>query len=238
MVGNQKMRVAGNCLLLSLLIFIGARCDNEKPPEFVTMAFVIPITIQPAEEMKKGDTLWISGSFADTLKEYYSGIHYQLTNVDFKSSICISKLVSNQNYLSQQPGAIGSFTISNKVGDLQNIGSVCGSFSPIYEENMYRYKIGLIPTSTGIFCINFLWPIDLHGLPEEQIDLTAYVDLGVTTDGRKRIPVYEAFCFVVNNENTNYELFTANCRPASVDSPSLINTFYEQKGSFTFKVVD
>ncbi len=102
---------------------------------------------------------------------------------------------------------------------------MCGYFSFNYSQNQYRYKIGLIPNSTGIFSLNFLWPIDLHGIPEEQIDLTTVIDLGVTPAGRKRIPVYEAFYFFINDGNNNFDLFKENCKAASVEHPTNINVF-------------
>jgi hypothetical protein len=99
----------------------------------------------------------------------------------------------------------------------------------------YHYQIGLIGTSTGIYTVNFLWPIDLHGLPEEQVDLRSVIDLG-EENGRPRVPVYEAFYFVVNNGENNFEMFKEHCKAASIDDPSTINLFYEQKGTFTFRV--
>jgi hypothetical protein len=56
------------------------RCGEEETPEFVTMSFIVPMSVQPAEpEFEKGDTLWFSAVFPDTLLEYYSNKYYKLS---------------------------------------------------------------------------------------------------------------------------------------------------------------
>jgi hypothetical protein len=75
-------------------------------------------------------------------------------------------------------------------------------------------------------------------MPSEQIDLKPIIDLGITPNGRKKIPVYEAFYFVVNEGVTNFELFKEHCKAESIENPAPINVYYEQKGSFTFRVVE
>lgn len=226
-------------LVLILLTLTGARCGDDKDPEFVFMAFLIPITITPpSDELPLGDTLWISGSFPDTLEEFYSGNYYRLKNFDFKSKICLHKLVNNLTNIGEQPGAFNYFSITNKLGGLEQISSICGSVRFDYIEGKYNYKIGLLPGMEGVFTVNFLWPIDLHGMPDEQIDLKSVINLGTTPDGRRKIPVYEAFYFVVNEGITNFSLFKEHCKSESITNPAPINVYYEQKGSFTFRVVE
>lgn len=243
MAGNLRNSVTGSLgsllLLIILLTLTGVRCGDDNDPEFIFMAFLVPITITPpSDEFHVGDTLWISGSFPDTLEEFYSGKYYRFENFDFKSKICLHKLVNNQKNIGEQPGAFDYFSIINKAGSLQQISSICGSVSFDYRDGKYNYRIGLLTTIVGIFTINFLWPINLHGMPDEHIDLKTIIDLGTTTDGRRKIPVYEAFYFVVNEGNTNFELFKENCKAESLTNPAPINVFYEQKGSFTFRVVE
>jgi hypothetical protein len=240
MDGKNELITAGKAyLLLFFTIFCAFRCEEEKQPEFVFMSFVIPISIRPVtEEVALSDTLWIQGSFADTLLEYYSGEYYKLAGFDFKSKLCLRELTTDLKYISDQPGAFDKFNISNLIGSVAQVSSICGAFNLIYSQGKYHYRIGLKPTTPGVYCINFLWPIDLHGMPEEQIDLRSVIELDNSADGRQRIPVYEAFYFEVNNGDTNFDLFKQNCRSAAVENPVPINIYYEQKGSFTFRVVE
>lgn len=237
-----KAKLTGLVGLLALfsLIISAFRCDPEENPEYVSMIFVLPISITPAtEQLVLGDTLWISGSFPDTLQEYYSKKYYKLSDFNFKSKICLDKLINNSLYLSEQPGAVENFDVINEIGNLSNQGSSCGAVNFEYQSKKYHYKIGLVTKSTGVFSIFFLMPVDLHGLPEEQIDLKPVINLGETSDGRKRIPVYEAFFFLVNDGQTNFDLFTQNCRAGSLETPEdFKNVFAEQKGTFTFRVVE
>ncbi|MCX7638101.1 MAG: hypothetical protein N2044_09690 [Cyclobacteriaceae bacterium] len=232
MVGNFKKIVTGSrsLLLLTLLTLSGARCEDDKDLIHVFMIFEIPVTVQPpSETIKVGDTLWLEGHFPDTLKDIHTGNFYQLKNFDFKSKICINRLLNNQLYLSQQQPAFGEF---NYVGGTNQTSSVCGNFLINYLSNSYSYKVGFIPLKTGIFNIFINRPITLDGMPENRIDLESYIDLGYTADGRKRIPVYEAFKFIINNGNTNFDLYQQYCKPGIDVVPS------EELGSFTFRVVE
>jgi len=179
----------------------------------------------------------VLGSFPDTLKEYYSNRYFTLVKFDFKSKICFAKISNNQLYFSEQPGA-NFVTILSKVGGVTSIGSLCGRIQFHYELETYYYKIGLIPQTTGVFSVGFLMPVDLHGFPDEQINLTKNIELE-TSNGRKKIPVYEAFFFIINNGVTHFDLFTKYCRAGSVEDPKAFkNVFAEQKGTFTFRVVE
>lgn len=229
MDGNLKNLVASPMCLL-LLLLISGKCTEEKEPDFVFMTFEIPISILPnSETLSLGDTLWIKGQFPDTLRDIHSGKYFKLGNFDFKSKICITRINNNQLYASQQQPAFNEFIYT---GDVFQTSSICGPVTFNYSDNNYLYTIALIPKSPGIFNVFFNRPVNLHGFPDEQIDLVPYITLGIGSDGRKRIPVYEAFLFIVNNGNTNYELFKLYARPGSDIVPS------EEKGSFTFQVIE
>lgn len=230
------MRIASNLFLLLALPLWAIRCEEEESPEFVFMIFEIPINIlPPTGELRLGDTLWISGQFPDTLLEYYSREYHQLRDFDFKSRICVASLANNQLYYGDQPGA-KYFSILNQVGGLTNMGSLCGDIHFRYEPGRYSYKIGLVPTATGVFSVLFLMPVELHGLPEESINLSSVITLEPTKDGRARVPVYEAFFFVVNTGETHFDLFTQFCRAGSLENTDFRNVYAEQKGTFTFRV--
>ncbi len=228
MDGKQKKLVASAMCLL-LLLLISGKC-TEQDPEFVFMTFEIPISISPdSETLSSGDTLWIKGQFPDTLREIHSGKYFKLENFDFKSKICLTKISNNQLYVSQQQPAFDEFIYT---GDVFQTSSICGRVKFNYSGNDYFYTIALIPKSHGVFNVFFNRPVNLHDVPDERIDLLPYITLGVGSDGRKRIPVYEAFLFIVNNGKTNYDLFKRYAKPGTDIVPS------EEKGSFTFQVIE
>jgi hypothetical protein len=240
MAGNKMKLVTGSLslLLLLFLLLTSSKCNEDKDPEYVYMIFEIPIRINPGSaESYVGDTLWISGSFPDTLREYYSKKYYRFPDFNFKSGICLKELVKLEVYLSEQPGAFDKFSILNMLGSYHQISTNCGNLEFVYSNNSYNYKIGLIAKSSGVFTLFFLMPVDLHGFPEDQIDLKPIIDLGVTPDGRKRIPVYDAFFFTVNDGQTNFDLLTRYCRAGSIVNPSAFKIVHaDQKGTFTFRV--
>jgi hypothetical protein len=228
------------CLLCTLsYLFLGLQCKESKDSEFVLMTFIIPVSIHPQTvELQTGDTLWLSGSFPDTLLELHSNKYYKIPDFDFKSKMCLTRLVDPNLYLSQQPPAVDQFSVVSVTGSFTRVGSLCGDFNFMFTQNKYNYKIGVVPKTSGEYNLNFLWPIDLHNLPEEQIDLRSVIDLGATADGRERIPIYEAFYFVINEGNTNFEVFKNSYRAASIEEPTELNVYTEQKGSFAFRVVE
>jgi hypothetical protein len=234
----RLVRAVGMWSALSTLC-LGFQCKDAKDSEFVFMTFILPVWIEPqTAELKLGDTLWLTGSFPDTLLELRSGKYYPLENFDFKSKMCLTRLVDSKLYLSQQPPAIKDFSFVSSIGSFTSPGSQCGNLNFVFSDHKYHYRIGMIPHSTGIYNLNFLWPIDLHGLAEEQIDLREVINIGWAPDGRELVPVYEAFYFVINGGNTNFELFKESYRPASLEDPSVLNVYSEQKGSFAFRVID
>ncbi len=241
MDGNFNKAKGFTSLLLLFFIATSAfQCDPEKDPEFVQLIFIIPLSISPpSDEFQLKDTVWVKGDFPDTLLEYYSGKYYKLSNFDFKTRLGISKLISSNLYFGEQPGSLESFEIFNKVGKLDNLRDTFSDLHFNYSNNNYHCKIGLIPNATGIYNISFLWPINLHGTENEKIDLRPYINLGEGADGRKLVPLYDAFLYVVNDGLTNFDLLTQNSKVVSVENPeSFKEVYYEQKGSFTFRVVE
>lgn len=240
MVGNIQSLATSYSSLLLFLAWTTIRCEDEKPPGYVTMSFEIPIQIkinkQQSDKIGLADTIWLHGMFTDSLTEYYTRNKYRFENFDFKTKLCFYKLGDPDLYITEQQEGPPHFEIINYLGEIRNVGSYCGDFKIHYQYDNYQYKIALIPKSSGIFSLNFLWPVDIHGIPEEQINLKEIISLAPSPDGRKQIPVYEAFYFIVNDGKTNFDLFKNSCRAASLENPIPRNIFYEQKGSFTFRV--
>jgi hypothetical protein len=229
MTGKVKKFVTGSTSLL-LILLVSAKCNEEKDPEYVSMAFEIPININPeSDQILLNDTLWLTGRFPDTLRESHSGKYYKLSDFNFGLNICINQLVDKNRYSSEQPGDYTMFDYVLKTGQSQQISTKCGTFEPVYIGKSYNYSIGIIPKQVGIYNIFFLPPIGVAF--EVPFNLKDFINLPSGSDGRKRIPVYEPFLITINNGNTNYHLFELHCKPG-------IDVHAEQKGSFTFRVVE
>jgi len=233
MAGSSIRKKVTGCIILLLLLTISAfRCDPEQDPEFVFMIFTLPISVSPAtSEISIGDTLWITSDFPDTIREYNSGEYYKLENFNFNFSLGLFQLVDNQKSISEQPGATSSFNFSQEVGSITFFGETFSDYNFVYSQEKYLSRIGIIPQSIGVFCVNFLGP--------SQLDLESVIDLGKTQDGRQRIPAYRNMYFTINEGlNNNFDLFQENCRAISLELPIPDNIYYEQKSTFTFRVVE
>lgn len=227
--------------LIGLMLFIISTtivgCDKEKSPEFVEMTFVIPFSVTPIRSIKIGDTLWLSADFPDTILELNSMKYYKLINMDFKELFAVFKLSNNDLTISQQPGGLNAFTILEKKGTLNDPSETFADLKFSYANEKYSFMAGFVPSTVGIYCINFTWPREREGF-DAGLHLENYIDLGVTNDGRKRIPRHKATYVVINNGETNFDLFHQNCKAVSLSVPIVeANVYYEQKGTFTFQVV-
>lgn len=231
MAGRLIELVKGSgSLLLIVLLLTGSRCNDEKDPEFVFITFEIPLTIRPGNEtIRIGDSLWLVGNFPDTLRDIRSGNYYRLKEFDFQSKICLKRITNNQLYLSEQTPAFEEFYY---LGGTNQISSICGTFKISYSSNGYSYSVGFIPKNTGIFTLSINRPVAISGMPEDRIDFRPFLDLGISNDGRKRIPVYEAFLFIINDGNTNFDLYKQYVRQGTDIVPS------EELGTFTFRVIE
>lgn len=220
------------CLaLFILLVFTSSQCERDDAPIFEDFIFVLPsFSINPSDSIiTKGDTLWLIADIPDTLFELNSGRYYQIQKPFLVSSIVARRLITKELYYSQQPGAIASFDFINKLGSIGNLSETFGTLKLEWINNHYRVLIGILPTRVGVYSISLLNP--------EEFDLSS-INLGFSTDGRKRIPVYRHIYYSINNGNTNFELFRKHCRAVSVDFPTVGNIFYEQRSTFTFRVVE
>ncbi|MBX2946264.1 MAG: hypothetical protein KF725_10555 [Cyclobacteriaceae bacterium] len=212
--------------------FFAFRCEEDKSPEFVFMIFELPFNVTPGNDyINVGDTLWITSEIPDTIHEYYSGDYYKIVNFDFSFSLGIRKLVSGGFNFGDQPGATAQFNFIQEIGSIPFFGETFSDFKLVYINEKYVSKIGIIPQSTGVYCLNFLGP--------SQLELKSVTDLGRTLDGRQRIPAYETLFFIINGGNNNLSLLRENCILSSDSNPNNYRAFYyEQKGTFTFRVVE
>jgi hypothetical protein len=227
-----KLTKGASCFSLLLVLFLAStafNCEGEKEPEFIMMDFVLPFTITPTDaSFSLGDTLWVEAAFSEKLEEYNSKIYYDIKDFDFQSKIGIRELTNPNLDLSDQPSAVDFFSFIPITGTMPFIGETFSPFKFEYRENQYFFKLGLAPKQKGVFCVNFL--------PPSELDLQPGLNLGKTNDGRKRIPAFQHLYFIINEGNTNFDLFKKHCKASSITTPLEINIFYEQKGTFTFEV--
>jgi len=232
MAGKLKSTIAGSTsLLLLLLLSLSAiRCEKEAEPVFEEFIFVIPLRITPPDSIvRKGDTLWLTASIADTALEYNSRRYYQFYGYPvFGTNFVLRKLVNKMGFIYDQPGAVDSFEFVQIAGSIPLTSRAFGSLIFANRDNLYELKIAIIPKSSGVFVFTMMDPV--------QFDLS-YLKLAPTEDGRKRIPIYRGILFVFNEGKTNFSLLKANSKSASVVNPTQNNIYYEQKETFTFRVI-
>lgn len=231
MDGNTIKMPGKFCLaFITLLALTAFRCEKDELPFFEDIIFVLPLRINPPDSLiSLGDTLWLTANIADTLYEYNSLRYYKLQKSPFISSFMINNLVNKEIYHTYQPGAVALFEFANITGFVHALSQSFGTLTFLYRDNRYELEIGIVPKSTGVFAFSLLQP--------SEFDLSS-LKLEPTKDGRKRIPVYRGFFFVINEGETNFSLFQAHCKPGSLEYPTPANVYFEQKGTFTFRVVE
>lgn len=231
MVGNIKIKGSG---ILCLILFFGLsalQCKDDETPQFQDIIFLLDFEINPSDSLiKKNDTLWITSEFSDNIFEYNSNSSIKISDFNFQNTIGFFRLTGKDKLLSDQPGALESFQFVNLIGSVSVPRETFANFNLSYSNGMYSCRIGLIPKSKGVYSINFLSPANL--------DLTNSVILPDAPDGRKTLPAYRNIYYVINDGRTNFDLYKKHCVASSeiVATPPLI--FYEQKGTFTFRVTD
>lgn len=235
MAGNiNKVTRFESLLLLLLFVSSAFQCEQEKEPEFVPITLSIPFTITPlSSTVFLGDTIWVTANFSEVFSEYKTTDEYVIKNFDFKSKVGLFKFINSNIIMGDQPSATDFFTFVPVTSTVPFIGETFSPFTFVYDNNQYKFKLGLVPKQRGVYCINFLPPGDIQG------NFEAALDLGVNNMGQKRIPVLEYVLFVINDGNTNFDLFQKHCRATSTTFPGnqdFTNINYEQKGSFTFEV--
>lgn len=232
------------CISLFLIIFLSTtafRCNDDAENEFVPMSFIVPISMTPENSIiRLGDTLWLKASFSEELVEFNSNKTFSLPNFNFKTFIVFKRLVGNHVNFSEQPGSAESFIIINKVGAIRDASGTFGDFILNYQDGRYSCRIALIPKNIGVFSIGFLWwsnNSDNCSRFGECIQLKGYIQLPPTSDGKKRIPVYNAFYHVINNGRVNHDLLLQHSKGIFHENV-IDDIYYLRKGTFTIEVVE
>jgi hypothetical protein len=219
------------CLVLLIITLTAFRCEHEEPPQYQEFVFLLNLQINPKDSIiQKNDTLWITAEFNNNIYDFISSKTYELTNFDFLSTIGFFKLIGKQIIFSDQPGAVESFQFINSIGSISNLRDTFADFTFSYSNGFYSCRVGVIPKTKGVFSINFLRP--------RNLDLTSVIKLSNTPEGIKVLPYYRTIYYVINNGQTNFELYKKHCEASSEILVTTDMIYYEQKGTFTFRVVD
>ncbi len=236
MVGKRIIIVPGlTTLVLFLAItFTSMRCEENKVQIFERIRFELPFTIIPFDSIVRiGDTLWITAHIPDSIRDWNTGNRYRLIDFDFDLSLVVRKLIDKYKPVGDQPGATSVFDFIIEDGTLY-LFETFNDFKMAYRDDYYSFRVGIIPKATGVYCFNFLSPP-----ANTTFNLRKVIKLENTPDGRERVPVYDGTYIIVNEgTHTNFDLFKKHCRAISLELPSPSNIYYEQKGSFTFRVVE
>ncbi len=235
MGGNNKFKVQG-LISLALLLSISltaSRCEREEDPMYRDFIFVLNFEINPADSLiSLGDTLWLTAEFDNKIEDFISKEKFELIDFNFKTRVGFFKLIGKNVTLSNQPGATDFFEVVNKRGLIFNPRDTFTDFKFDYAAGIYSCEIGIVPKSKGVFCLNFLPP------PPEAINLSKTILLPDAPDGSKVIPLYRNIYYVINDGQTNFELYKKHCVASSEILITTDNIYYEQKGTFTFRVID
>ncbi len=230
--GNIRFK-AQSFISFALLLFglTASKCEKEEPLLFQELIFVFNLEINPKDSIvAKNDTLWITAEFNDSILEYNSNKRLKIPDFDFLNTIGFFKLIGNKVIFSNQPGATESFQFINLIGSVSNLRDTFADFTFNYNNGFYSCRIGVIPKATGVFSINFLRP--------PELSLSKILMLPDTPDGRKVIPFYRNIYYVINDGITNFELYKKHCVASSEILVTTDMIYYEQKGTFTFRVID
>ena len=141
------------------------------------------------------------------------------------------QLVSNGKYLSQQPGNSHQYDIFSETGQLQIAGLRGGFIHFSYQDKHYQLRVKLVPKAESISCILFTTSFGIN-----NVSLADVVDVGVTADGRRKIPILHGIYFVLNEGDNNFHLLKENSRLAVTNFPVPNNIYGERYGTFTFSV--
>jgi len=231
MVGNAKIRGSG---ILSLILFLGlsaSRCEDEKIPVYQDIIFLLNFEIKPSDSLiKKNDTLWITCQFSDDILDYNSNSSFKIPDFEFQTRIGFFKLIGKDRIFSSQPGAVESFQFISLIGSITNMRSTFADFNSTYASGFYTCRIGVIPKFKGVYSINFLSP--------DKLDISKNIFFPNTNDKRITIAKYRTIYYVINDGKTNFDLYKKHCIASSEILVTTDMIFYEQKGTFTFRVTD
>ncbi|MCE7864931.1 MAG: hypothetical protein DYG99_15440 [Bacteroidetes bacterium CHB5] len=170
--------------------------------------------------------------FDNKIEDFISKEKFELIDFNFRTLLGFFRLQGKTIGLPSQLGATSSFDLVNKKGSVSNSFETFADFDFDYNSGLYSCEIGIVPKSQGVFCLNFLAPAP------GDINLSKTITLPDTPDGRRVIPLYRNIYYVINDGQTNFDLYKKHSVASSEILVTTDNIYYEQKGTFTFRVID
>jgi hypothetical protein len=220
---------------LCVLFLFAFACDKQEEKVYTDVLFEFPISVYPVRDtLRVGDTLWIEANNPDTIFEIFTNKRYPLQNIDFRTRFALFRNETPE-LLSLQPGAIGSFKIVNKIGGIENPQQTFSDYRYKYENNKYIALSGIIPQRRGVYTLNFFSQKEGRDAVETAIQ-SLFSKQGesvvpLLTRDEIRYPINEGI-------HTNFHLFKKYGKPGSLIEPNSVNTFFEQRATYTFIVVE
>jgi hypothetical protein len=238
--GKNKFRL--RIVLLVILTLIMTGCPNDDNElNYIDLVPIINLEANPVkQQIKIGDTLWITSSFPETFNTLYDNSFgetivqgadlYSLKNYDFQTRLIIKSLSNKYSKLSEQPGAITSFTILNDTGSVNVTDENGGEFKFEYDNGNYSAIIGLVAKNTGLFTFYFT--------PPDYLDFSS-ISFGYGQGGNLNQGRYKTILYIINRLSyNNIDLFNQNCQFSLDILPVPFNIYYVEKGTYTFEIIE
>lgn len=146
-------------LTSSFFVLVYSSCKDKNCPDF--LFYQVPYTLTPAKDtFNLGDTLWVEMDFPEEMTDVNGGIKNVFHNYDFRIELACDKMdidppmAKTTDYLRFHK-VIGQSTVVNLPG-----AGVSGyKILPVFQDDRYRFKCGLITQKKGLFFIG-LTPVD------------------------------------------------------------------------------
>lgn len=209
--------------------YIFGSCHKYIPNEYIDFRFEIPLSITPIRDtINIGDTLTLQADFSDSVKEVHSGKLYELKGFDFQTRIAFLKMGDTSLTLAFQPGNAETYKIIPLTGAITGLSQTFGSVMFDSSNSRYKLKVKLIPNQKGVSSISF-YSRYVGGATELN-----FIELGSTAAGNKKIANLRNIWYIINNGNTNFELYKKNTKLGNLNLLDTRN--FEMEATFTFVV--
>jgi hypothetical protein len=209
-------------------------CERAPLPERVHFAFVIPLSVSPgADTVARGDTLWLTANFSDSLLDIRSNRRYRLPPQDIKiyTTVGFKHLVGAGQFYE---GAAARFRVVSRVGQLRAGGGIFSRLELVHDGQHYQARIGIIPQAVGVYALSFFSSFDS---PIGAGNPLPFLRVPPDGNGNPRLAVLDDIYYVINDGNTHFALQRQNNYVVS-DKPGAPegSVYYETKGTYTFAV--
>jgi hypothetical protein len=182
-----------------------------------------------------GDTLWVTAAIPDSVYEFNTKKRYKLQDFSFDGTfVTVMKLIDKNLSFAEQLGGAADFDLIDEKGAVYGVSETFVDFKFFYDAltGTYNLKIGFIPKRSGVYGFRFL-------VPEPNVFIDKYVNLGKDSNGVVIRPIYLGLYFPINMDGkNNYELFADHCRALYYDNLDSVGYYREFKGTFTFRVLE